>query len=205
MFVGDRKGAILDTAMHDAAAAAAASGKAGQPLRVLELGTFLGYSALRIARILAAEGPVGSMLTTVETSARNAALARRLLEHANLPAGLVNVVEAPSSKTVQELSNGGEKFNLVFLDHHKDQYLPDARALEAGGCLAPSAVLVADNVVFPGCPGYLEWVRGCGKFASDFHEAELEYTEVGGLWEVYGKKKSEAMADGIEVSRYLGG
>ena len=154
MFVGDRKGAILDAAVRSAAAAATNSRR---PLRVLELGTFLGYSALRIAREMLAAAPAGSTLTTVESSTHNAALARSLLQHANLPAGLVTVVEAASSTAI---ANSRERFDLVFLDHHKDLYLQDARALVAGGCLQPSAVLVADNVVFPGCPGYLEWVRG---------------------------------------------
>src|SRR5689334_8412498 len=64
--VGDEKGEILDAALEKVKAR-----------RVLELGTYVGYSALRIARKL----PQGGHLYTVEFSPANADIARRILIH----------------------------------------------------------------------------------------------------------------------------
>merc|ERR1711977_800982 len=114
-----------------------------------------------------------------------------MVEHAGL-GSVVEVVHAASSDAVQEFVQSGLKFELIFLDHVKDLYAPDAQALEQGGCLvAQRSVVVADNCVFPGCPQYLEWVRGCGLFDTEFHAAELEYTEKGGKWDVYGKARGD--------------
>ena len=51
-------------------------------------------------------------------------------------------------------------FDFVFLDHDKDTYIIDLKLLESRGWLTPSCTIVADNVVFPGAPGYLEYVMG---------------------------------------------
>ena len=65
--VGDKKGLLLDAVVDRV-----------KPKRAIELGAYIGYSALRIARRL----PEGGHLFSVEFSADNAALARRVLEHA---------------------------------------------------------------------------------------------------------------------------
>jgi catechol O-methyltransferase len=67
--VGDERGAILDGVIDRVA-----------PKRVLELGAYGGYSALRIARRL----PPGGHLYSVEFNATNAALARAILTHAGI-------------------------------------------------------------------------------------------------------------------------
>lgn len=77
-------------------------------------------------------------------------------------------------------------FDFVLLDHHKDCYLLDAQLLSRTGALANGAVLFADNVIFPGAPEYLKWVRSndspFGK--STFVPAEVEFTSKNGKWEV---------------------
>merc|ERR1711998_279241 len=50
MFVGDVKGEILDTAVRNLVKEALVK-EATQPLHLLELGAFIGYSAVRIARL----------------------------------------------------------------------------------------------------------------------------------------------------------
>jgi hypothetical protein len=69
MNVGDEKGEILDRAIARA-----------KPRRLLELGTYCGYSALRSARAM----PPGAHLTSIEFSAANAEIARRIWEHAGV-------------------------------------------------------------------------------------------------------------------------
>ncbi|HEX5170565.1 MAG TPA: hypothetical protein VFW11_15420, partial [Cyclobacteriaceae bacterium] len=69
MNVGDRKGAILDSALMRT-----------KPNVILELGCYVGYSAIRMAQKLSN----GGHLYSVEFSADNAALARRIIDHAGL-------------------------------------------------------------------------------------------------------------------------
>ena len=47
----------------------------------------------------------------------------------------------------------------MFLDHYKPAYLPDLKLCEQLGLVQPDTVLAADNVIKPGNPPYLEYVR----------------------------------------------
>src|SRR4029077_17461881 len=67
--VGDEKGAFLDALLART-----------RPRRVMELGAYVGYSALRIARQLAP----GARLYSIEFSAANAAIVPRVLAHAGV-------------------------------------------------------------------------------------------------------------------------
>ncbi len=166
--VGDEKGALLDAAVQRA-----------RPRLVLELGTYCGYSALRMARILPADGRILS----VEFSDANARVARRILEHARV-ADRVTVV-------VGTLGDGGVtmdslerdhgvapgSIDLVFLDHDKDAYLPDLQRLLERGWLRPGTLVVADNVRFPGAPEYRAYMtREQGRtWRTVEHETHVEY------------------------------
>jgi catechol O-methyltransferase len=75
---------------------------------------------------------------------------------------------------------------LIFIDHWKDEYLPDFKLLEQHGLIKKGTVIVADNCIFPGCPDYLEYVRGNKNYKTTLHESFLEYTN--------------DMKDGVEVS-----
>jgi catechol O-methyltransferase len=48
---------------------------------------------------------------------------------------------------------------LLFIDHYKPAYTTDLKLLEHHGMIVPGSVLAADNVLFPGNPPYLEYVR----------------------------------------------
>jgi catechol O-methyltransferase len=166
--VGDEKGELLDTAVRRAA-----------PRLVLELGTYCGYSALRMARAL----PADARIVSVEFNEANARVARRILEHAGA-ADRVTVV-------VGTLGNGGGTMDtleqqhgvtagtvdFVFLDHDKDAYLPDLERLLRRGWLHPGTVVVADNVRFPGAPEYRAFMsREEGRtWRTVEHDAHVEY------------------------------
>jgi catechol O-methyltransferase len=49
--------------------------------------------------------------------------------------------------------------DLLFLDHYKPAYLPDLKLCERLGLVTPGSVLAADNVIKPGNPPYLAYVR----------------------------------------------
>jgi catechol O-methyltransferase len=47
----------------------------------------------------------------------------------------------------------------MFLDHYKPAYTTDLKLCEELGLVIPGTVLAADNVIKPGNPPYLEYVR----------------------------------------------
>jgi catechol O-methyltransferase len=165
--VGDEKGEILDAAVRRAA-----------PKRVLELGTYCGYGAMRLAR---AAGP-GAHVHSVEFNEANADIARRIIDHAGL-AGRVTVVVGTlgdGGGTADHLAAGGLAdggLDFVFLDHAKDAYLPDLHTIEGRGWLHPGSVAVADNVKFPGAPEYRAFMREQeGRtWRTEEHETHVEY------------------------------
>lgn len=168
MNVGDEKGALLDDAVRHV-----------QPNRVLELGTYCGYSALRIGRAMSEE----AHLYSIEFNPDNAAVARRILDHAGI-GGRVTVMvgslgDGGDTVTALENQHGFTQgsVDLVFLDHDKYAYLPDLERIRRQEWLRPGAVVVADNVKVPGVPGYREYMREREgrEWRTIEHEAHLEY------------------------------
>jgi predicted O-methyltransferase YrrM len=112
--------------------------------RILEIGTLGAYSTIWLARAL---GP-GGRLVTLEREARYADVARANLARAGL-AGVVEVRVGPALDTLPALAaEGGEPFDLVFVDADKQsaaEYLRWALRLTA-----PGSLIVFDNVVRDG-------------------------------------------------------
>lgn len=180
--VGDEKGAILDEAVTRA-----------KPARVLELGTYCGYSALRMA--VAAPS---AHIVSIEFNPANAQIARRILEHAGV-GGRVTVVVGTlgdGGKTVEALRTqhafGAGCIDLVFVDHAKDAYLPDLQLIMKERWLRTGALVVADNVKVPGAPEYHAYMRESeGKqWRTAEHHTHVEYQSV--------------IKDLVLVSEYLG-
>ncbi len=105
--------------------------------RVVEVGTLVGYSALRMARALPADGH----LWTLELEAKNAELARGHIAAAGLQER-VTVVQGPALQSMEGLESQGP-FDLVFIDADKPNYPHYARW--AARHLRPGGVLVGDN------------------------------------------------------------
>lgn len=166
--IGDEKGEILDAAVRAAA-----------PMRLLELGTYCGYSAMRMVRAM----PAGARLVSVERGAGNAGIATRILRHAGV-SGRVHVV-------VGSLGDGGATLgrlhsqhgfaegglDFVFLDHGKREYVPDLKRILARGWLHPGSVVVADNIENPGVPGYRDYIRSHEStlWRTTEHHTHVEY------------------------------
>ncbi len=149
MNVGDEKGRILDEAIR----------RAG-PKRLLEVGTYCGYSALRTIRAM----PADAHLYCVELSEDNAAIARRILAHAGVgDRATVVTGTLGDDHTMDELESahsfGPGTLDFVFVDHDKAAYLPDLRRIMQRRWLRPGAVVVADNVRIPGAPEYRSYMR----------------------------------------------
>ena len=181
--VGDKKGPILDDAIRKA-----------QPRLVLELGAYIGYSALRMTRCL----PDGGRVCSVEFSAANAALAGRIIAHAGADDRVSIVVGTlgDGGATLDRLaSNHGfapGALDFVFLDHAKEAYVTDLELILERKWLHPGSVVVADNVKFPGAPEYHAYMKAQeGKlWRTVEHTAPIEYQSL--------------IQDIVLVSEYLG-
>uniref|UniRef100_A0A8B9PKZ7 Catechol O-methyltransferase n=1 Tax=Apteryx owenii TaxID=8824 RepID=A0A8B9PKZ7_APTOW len=164
MNVGCEKGLILDKTVEEI-----------KPSVVLELGTYCGYSAIRIARLLKA----GARLLTVEFNPEFAAIAKQMIEFAGVQ-DKVNILEGPSEEIIPQLKKKYEvdTLDFVFLDHWKDRYSPDTILLQECNLLRKGSVLLADNVICPGAPEFLKYIRNNPSFQCTNYPAHLEYMEV---------------------------
>ncbi|MBA3745069.1 O-methyltransferase [Sporichthya sp.] len=165
--VGDEKGEILDTAI-----------RAVKPSFVMELGTYVGYGALRLAR-----SAPEARIVSVEFLPANAAIARRNIEHAGL-SDRVTVVDGSigdGGRTIEHLRTviglGPGQLDAVFLDHAKEHYLADLHTIEDSGFLHPGSVVIADNVGFPGAPDYRAYMteQEGKRYRTTEHATHVEY------------------------------
>jgi predicted O-methyltransferase YrrM len=108
--------------------------------RVLEIGTFTGYSALSMAEGLA---PGGTVLT-LEVDPTHAEVARTNIAAAGF-ADRIDVREGPALDSLRTLEG---PFELVFIDADKDGY--PAYFEEALRLLAPNGLIVLDNMLRDG-------------------------------------------------------
>ena len=115
--------------------------------RALEVGTFLGYGALAIARGLPADG----QLVCCELEPEYAERAREHLERAGL-ADRVEIRVGPAAETLAAIADG-EEFDFAFIDADKSSY-PDyleqcLRLLRPGGLIMLDNVFMAGRILDP--------------------------------------------------------
>ena len=113
---------------------------AQKPRRVLEIGTFSGYSSLAMAAGL----PPGGRITTCELSPVHAEAARSHIA-ASPYADRIEVIEGPAIDTVSSLPG---PFDFVFIDADKTSYLSYYEAVLPK--LAPGGLIAADNTLWSG-------------------------------------------------------
>lgn len=113
-----------------------------RPKRVLEIGTAIAYSSIRIARHLRKK----AILDTIEKSKDNITLANEFIKRAELSA-TVNLLEGDALKIMPLLE---KKYDLIFLDADKEDYKKlfyySLMLLNSGG------VLFIDNLLWHGYP-----------------------------------------------------
>jgi catechol O-methyltransferase len=167
MNVGDEKGALLDAAVRRA-----------DPKLALELGTYVGYSALRIARSAPA-----AQVYSVELAEANAVNARQIWAHAGVADRITCVVGTigDDGHTLDALTGHGfvtGALDFLFIDHDKSAYLADLQSIVDRGWLHTGSIVVADNVRVPGAPKYREYMRQQqGKlWNTTEHKTHAEYT-----------------------------
>ena len=168
--IGDEKGRLLDAAVRRA-----------DPRLALELGTYCGYGALRIAR-----AAPSARVISVELAEANAAVAQRIWSHAGVADRITCVVGTigDGGRTLDVLRDDhgftSGAVDFLFIDHDKNAYLADLLAIVERGWLRRGAVVVADNVGFPGSPKYRAFMReqqGKG-WQTVEHRAHMEYQKL---------------------------
>ena len=139
-----------------------------KPITMVELGGYVGYSAIIFGEAFRNAG--GGSYYSLEQSPEFAAVAMALVDLAGL-SDVVKIVIGNSADSIQRLYDEGRlmEINLLFIDHYKPAYTTDLMLCEHLGLVRPVSVIVADNVLFPGNPQYLEYVRkGVEEKRADF-------------------------------------
>lgn len=74
---------------------------------------------------------------------------------------VVKVIIGSSDTSIQRLHSSGQlkHIDLMFLDHYKPAYKTDLKLCEELKLVSSGSVMAADNVITPGNPPYLEYVR----------------------------------------------
>ncbi|KAJ3578204.1 hypothetical protein NPX13_g2364 [Xylaria arbuscula] len=141
--------------------------KARKPQVMVELGGYVGYSAIAFAEALREAG--GSVYYSLEKSTEFGKIITDLADVAGL-SDVIKVVVGSSSDSLNRLHADGTltEIDLLFLDHYKPLYTDDLKICEELGLIKVGTVLAADNVIKPGNPPYLEYVRSSvGKKVED--------------------------------------
>ena len=129
MMVGRQEGRFLELLVF-----------AAQATRVLEIGTFTGYSSIAMAAGL----PEGGSIVSLEVNPHHAATARGNIAAAGLESR-ISVIEGPALESLAALTG---PYDLVFIDADKPGY--DAYFEAVLPKLAPHGLIVADNTLFSG-------------------------------------------------------
>ena len=111
-----------------------------KPMRILEVGTAVGFSALLMSDFL----PEGGHITTIENYEKRIPIARENFRRAGKE-DKITLIEGDATEVLAEMEG---TFDFIFMDAAKGQYihyLPNVlRLLSDGGCL------VSDNVMQDG-------------------------------------------------------
>jgi len=127
MMVGVLEGAFLNFLVYLARAK-----------RVLEVGTFTGWSSIAMARAL----PPGGSIVTCDVNEETTAVARRYAEEA----GVADRIEFRVGPGLETLTGLEGPFDLAFIDADKEGYVDYYEAILPK--LAPGGTIAADNTLF---------------------------------------------------------
>jgi caffeoyl-CoA O-methyltransferase len=108
--------------------------------RVLEIGTYSGYSAISMAAAL----PAGGHIDTCEVDETHAAVAKRYVEQAGY-ADRITVHLGPALETIERLEGD---FDFVFIDADKQNYVNYYEAVLPQ--LTERGLIAADNTIWSG-------------------------------------------------------
>jgi len=153
LHIGKEKGIIFDSVVKEC-----------QPTLTLEFGVYFGYTALRTARLLKQDG----MVFAVEWDPEMIKISSAMIEYAGMK-DRIKLVAGKSSDIIAYFHDDvfpTSSFDFVFLDHDKKLYKQDLILMEEHNLLKKGTCILADNVIYPGAPDYIEYVRSSSKYKS---------------------------------------
>lgn len=132
-----------------------------RPGVVVEIGAYVGYSAMNLAR---AVRPFGGRVASLEVDPVHATIVRNMVEYA----GLTDTVDVWTGYCFDVIPHLLEKYGprsigMVFMDQKGTRFHTDLGLMEELDLLADGAVVLADNVLKPGAPLYI-WQLAKGPF-----------------------------------------
>ena len=147
--VGPRRGQILVDVIRK-----------NKPKRVLEVGTFIGYSAILMARELESTAHVIS----IEIDANEADSTRENIRKAKVRP-TIGVITGDAAEAIPRLAG---KFDMVFMDAKKTENMRYLQLVEPK--LHKGSIIVADNARTDAeeMKDYLDHVRCSGKYSSKY-------------------------------------
>jgi caffeoyl-CoA O-methyltransferase len=111
-----------------------------RPKSFLEIGTAIGYSTIRVAKLLKNE----TLIDTIEISKDNLVLCKSFIQEAGLE-NRINILEGDALKILPQLN---KYYDFIFLDADKEDYLEllnhSLNILNVGG------VILIDNLLWKG-------------------------------------------------------
>jgi len=164
--------------------------KEHKPEKALEIGTLHGYSAILIAiNILIQKAEKKKMnidfennssepiIITLEKDKEMAQIARSNIENSGL-SDKIHLINGDALKDIPKLKSK-YKFDMVFLDATKSEYLKYLQLIEQYGLLNKRAVVVADNVIMyeDEMKDYLDYVRNSSNYISRTTKTTLEFNK----------------------------
>ena len=164
--------------------------KEHKPEKALEIGTLHGYSAILITiNILIQKAGKKKMnidfennsnepiLFTLEKDWEMAQIARSNIENSGL-SDKIHLINGDALKEIPKLKSK-YKFDMVFLDATKNEYLKYLQLIEQYGLLNKRAVVVADNVIMyeDEMKDYLDYVRNSSNYISRTTKTTLEFNK----------------------------
>jgi caffeoyl-CoA O-methyltransferase len=108
--------------------------------RVLEIGTFTGYSSISMALAL----PDGGHITSLDVNPETSEVARRYAAEA----GVADLIDFRVGNALEEIEELGGPWDIVFIDADKPSYVDYYEAVLPR--LAAGGFIVADNVLWSG-------------------------------------------------------
>lgn len=156
-----------------------------KPRRILEIGTFTGYSALCLAKGLTSDGT----LHTIELREADGSRAKTFFDRSIFREQIILHI----GNALEIVGEIGEEWDLVFMDADKESYINYFNLLFP--FVKPNGFILADNVLFHG-QVLAETVKGKNaKAIQAFNDEVLKRTDV--------EKVMLPMRDGLYVIRKL--
>jgi len=141
-----------------------------KPCHILEVGTFIGYSAILIGKEL----DQNAEIVTIEIYRKTAEIAEENIIKAKIPAK-VNIITGNATKVIPTLQG---PFDFVFIDADKNEYLQYLKLAEPKLC--KGTVVFADNagIFADQMNDYLDYVRNSGGYKSRYVQVGDDGVEI---------------------------